>query len=119
FELRESRRMRRRLLEHKDRVLHPLVRHGLRRLRSSPSRRLLHYVGLFFGFLLGFYVLMLLGQGIVALLPSWRELPGKKKTASVSPRASPRGISPSASAHRARRAAQTRRIRPHRPMASA
>ena len=72
FELRESRRMRRRLLEHKDRVLHPLARHGLRRLRSSPSRRLLHYVGLFLGFLLGFCVLMLLGQGIVALLPSWR-----------------------------------------------
>jgi hypothetical protein len=31
-----------------------------------------HYVGLFVGFLLAFYVLMFLGQGIVALLPSWR-----------------------------------------------
>jgi len=72
FELRESRRARRRLLEHKDRVLHPLAKHGLRRLRSSTPRRMLHYVGLFFGFLLAFYVLMFLGQGIVALLPSWR-----------------------------------------------
>jgi hypothetical protein len=72
FELRESRRTRRRLLERKDRVLHPFAQHGLRRLRSSTSRRVLHYVGLFFGFLLVFYVLMFLGQGIVALLSSWR-----------------------------------------------
>lgn len=72
FELRESRRTRRRLLEHKDRVLHPLAQHGLRRLRSSTPRRVLHYAGLFFGFLLVFYGLMFLGQGIVALLLSWR-----------------------------------------------
>ena len=73
FELRESRRTRRRLLEHKDGVvLHPLAQHGVRQLRSSIPRLVLHYAGLFFGFLLVFYVLLYLGQGIVALLSSWR-----------------------------------------------
>jgi hypothetical protein len=52
-------------------VLHPLTRHQLQRVRHSTSRRALHHLGLFLGFLLTIYVVMLLLNAVYALLAPW------------------------------------------------
>ena len=70
IEIREARRIRRRLLERKRGpiVLHPLTQHPPRRVPGSLSRRVLHYAGLFVGFLLAVYALMVLLKGVLGNL---------------------------------------------------
>lgn len=55
-----ARRTRRRRQGRASPVLHPLARHGSRRVRQPRSWRALRHVGLFFGFLLVTYVGLLL-----------------------------------------------------------
>lgn len=63
-----ARRAQRSLREESTVVLHPLTRHGLRRVRQSPFTRALYHLGLFVGFLLVTYV------GVIVLKVSYRVL---------------------------------------------
>jgi hypothetical protein len=51
-----DRRDQRRLAEKTSTLLHPFARHPFRSIRYPLSLRVLHLVGLFFGFLLATYV---------------------------------------------------------------
>jgi hypothetical protein len=66
-----ARRRRRRLQGKSSPVLHPLARHGLRRVRHPLSRRALHHVGLFFGFLLATYLGVLLLRVVHGVVARW------------------------------------------------
>jgi len=66
-----ARRERRALREKSTVVLHPLTRHGLRRVRHPLSSRALHHVELFFGFLLATYVGMLLLKAVSSFVAQW------------------------------------------------
>ena len=70
IEIREARRIRRRVLERKRGtiVLHPLTQYPLRHVPDSLSRRVLHYAGLFVGFLLAVYALVILFRGVLGNL---------------------------------------------------
>jgi hypothetical protein len=52
-------------------VLHPMTQHGFRRIRQSLSRRVLHYLGLFFGFLLVTYVGIPWLRAVLLVVASW------------------------------------------------
>jgi hypothetical protein len=66
-----ARRSRRRLLGQASPVLHPLPRHGLRRVRHPLSWRALHHVGLFLGFLLVTYVGLVLLRAVHGVVANW------------------------------------------------
>jgi hypothetical protein len=66
-----ARRARRRLLRRNSPVLHPLTRHAARRIRDPFSRRMLHYAGLFLGFLVLTYLSFLVVRAVRRLLASW------------------------------------------------
>jgi hypothetical protein len=60
MEGRGARRAEQRLFARTFAVLHRLPTHGYRRIRSSVAGRVLHYMGLFSGFLAVAYVLVIL-----------------------------------------------------------
>ena len=66
-----ARRIRRRLAGKDSPVLHPLTRHGPRRIRHSLSRRVLHHVGLFVGFLVVTSVALLFVRAVRNAIASW------------------------------------------------
>lgn len=65
------RRTRRRLAGKASPVLHPLTRHGLRRVHHPLSWRVLHHVGLFVGFLLVTSVALLFARAVRNAIASW------------------------------------------------
>lgn len=70
-ELRGARRARRRLLDRTAPVLHPLAQHSIPRVRYFTSRRALHHLLLFGGFLLGAYLVMQFLKALGAVLSQW------------------------------------------------
>ena len=67
-----ARRARRRLIHRKALpVLHPLTHHGVRRVRDSRSRRVLHHLWLFVGFLFVTYFGLLFLRAVHNLVAGW------------------------------------------------
>jgi hypothetical protein len=66
-----ARRARRRLAEKPSPILHPLTRHGLRRVRHPLSWRVLHHVGLFAGFLVVTSVALLFVRAVRNAIAGW------------------------------------------------
>ncbi len=66
-----ARRTRRRLARKDSPVLHPLTRHGLRRVRHPLSWRVLHHVGLFVGFLVVTSAALLFVRAVRNAIASW------------------------------------------------
>ena len=71
IEVLAARRTRRRLARTASPVLHPLTRHGPRRVRHPLSWRVLHHVGLFVGFLAVTSVGLLFVHAVRNAIASW------------------------------------------------
>ena len=71
MEGRGARRAQQRLLAKTSTVLHPLPRHGYRRIRSSIPDRALHHVGLFVGFIAITYAVVILLRLLWRVLAHW------------------------------------------------
>ena len=66
-----KRRSRRRLEETTSVVLHPLARHRVRSIRHPLISRALYHLGLFFGFLVVAYIVVLLLMTVRSVIALW------------------------------------------------
>jgi len=71
MEGRGARRAQQRILARTSTLLHPLPRHGYRRLHASISGRALHHMVLFIGFLVVAYAVAVLLRLLWAVLALW------------------------------------------------
>jgi len=66
-----KRRSRRRLEEKTSVILHPLARHRVRSVRRPLPSRALYHLGLFFGFLVVAYIVVLVLMTVRSVIASW------------------------------------------------
>ncbi len=66
-----KRRSRRRLEEKTSVILHPLARHRVRSVRHPLPSRALYHLGLFFGFLVVAYIVVLVLMTVRSVIASW------------------------------------------------